>query len=74
MLGETVISTQTIYITMEQSQKMDTYRGHPRHSKLRRYRVGLHGMVGKDVARHQSRPTSRCEERCWEPLLDVVLL
>ena len=48
---------------------METYREHPRHCKLRRYGVELCGMVGKDVARHQRRPTLRCE-----PLLDVVLL
>jgi hypothetical protein len=53
MLGETVISTtQTIHITAEHSRKMETYRGHPRQCKLQRYKVGLHGMVGKDVASH----------------------
>ena len=31
----------------------------------------LRGTMGKDVAKHQRRPTSRCEERCCEPLLDV---
>ena len=31
----------------------------------------LHGTVGKDVAKHQRGPTSHCEERCCEPVLDV---
>ena len=53
---------------------MDTYHEHPRHCKLWRYEVELCGTVGKDAARHQSRPTSHCEERCFEPLLDVILL
>ena len=65
---------QNVYITMEHSRKMETYQECPRHCKLRISRVELRGMVGKDDVRHQSRPTSRCEERCCEPLLDVVLL
>ena len=28
-------------------------------------------MVGKDVANHQRRPTSHCEERYCEPFLDA---
>ena len=52
MLGEIVISTTwTIYITVQHSWKMDTYCEHPRHCELRRYGVGLCGMVGKDVVR-----------------------
>ena len=67
-------AAQTINITMVHSRKMETYRKHPRNCKLRRYGVELHGIVGKDDKRHQSRPTFHCEERCCEPLLDVVLL
>ena len=75
MLGKTVSSAaQTVSITVERSRKMETYRKHPRHCMLRRYGVELCGTVGKDVVRHQSRPTSCYEERCCEPLLDVVLL
>ena len=53
---------------------METYREHPRHCKLWRYGARLHGMVGKDATRHQSRPTSCYEVICCEPLLDFVLL
>lgn len=31
----------------------------------------LRGTVGKDATKHQRGPTSRYEERCCEPLLDV---
>ena len=53
---------------------METYREHPRHCKIQRYEMELCGTVGKDAVRHQRRPTLHCEERCCEPLLDVILL
>ena len=75
MLGENVsFATRTVNITVEHSWKMETYREHPRHCKLWIYGVELRSTMGKDATRHQSRPTSYCEERCCEPLLDGVLL
>ena len=64
----------TVHITVEHRRKKETYHEHPRHCKLWRYGVGLHAMEAKDDARNQSRPTSCCEEICFEPLLDVILL
>ena len=60
-----------VNITMEHSQKMETYHKFPGHCKLRRYEVELRGTVGKDVAKHQRGPTSCSKERCCESLLDV---
>ena len=73
-VGEDCDLSNTNYSFYHGSQKMETYHEHPRHCKLRRYGVGLHGTVGKVAARHQSRPTSCCKERCCKPLLDVILL
>ena len=75
MLGDAMsFIARTIHITVEHSWKMEIYRERPRRCKLRRCAVDLHGSVGKDVVRHQSRPTSRYEERCCETLLDFILL
>jgi hypothetical protein len=72
MLGKTVISeAQTIHIHHRAQLEEETCREHSGHCKLRIYRVELRGMVGKDAAKHQRRPRSRCEERCCEPLLDA---
>ena len=49
---------------------METCRERPRQCELRRYGVELRNTVGKDVVKHQRRPTSHCEERCCEPLLN----
>ena len=61
----------TIHIHHGAQLEVETFREHPRHSELQRYGVELRGIVGKDVVKHQRRPTSHYEERCCEPLLDV---